>query len=71
MEPGVAGIDHQDEGVQCDGSAGDEFCVWRQLGLDVGDDFGLGANGKLGEPCISARGDVAGGSGAAGLSSAG
>ena len=41
-EAGGAGIDHQDEGVQRDGGAGDYFSVGRQLGLDVGDDFGLG-----------------------------
>ena len=39
---GVAGIDHQDEGVQRDGGTGDQLGVGRQLGLDVGDYFGLG-----------------------------
>ena len=41
-QAGITGIDHQDEGVQCDGGAGNQFGIGRQLGLDVGDYFGLG-----------------------------
>lgn len=36
----VAGVRHQDEGVQRDG--GDDFGVWRRLGPDLSDDLGLG-----------------------------
>lgn len=36
-QAGVAGIDHQDEGVQLDLASGNYLGVGQQLGLDVGD----------------------------------